>query len=208
MGHIQAISDTKNQGQNQQPQNNPVRSGNLTGGNLGCLQSLYFTVYGNMAAFISPGCTVTLPVVLFMCTHYSPVFCTVVLVGAGILIYLGSRIVMTWLAMIFCPFSNLDLTLYLCTSVTLQVLPQFGWVSGGMAYVSYRMIRGSIWGDCLFACSGVIDILVLVFTLWRGSGSICTVVVGYCPPPTPASVVAQTSVTPSEVAQRGLVVLM
>ena len=75
--------------------------------------------------------------------------------------------------------------MYLCNSGTLKVIPSYGLVSGGMKSVPYGMMWGSVWVGCLVACPGFIAILVLVFILWRGSGSIGTVVVGCCVPSFP-----------------------
>ena len=122
----------------------------------------YFPVSGQMKALISPGWIVNFPVVLLMWAQSSPVLCTVMLVGTRVGIFLGRIIVVMWLAMILSPFRRLTLVLYLCTSGTLNMLPQYGWVSGGMNSVSSGMTCRSIWGGFLFFHPGVIAILVLV----------------------------------------------
>ena len=88
-----------------------------------CIHSWDFTVSGQMIAFIIPGWILTLPVVLFMCTHSSPVLCTFMLVGVGIAILLGLGTVVTRLDMQLCPCRRLDLVLYMCTIGTLKVIP-------------------------------------------------------------------------------------
>ena len=75
-----------------------------------------------ITALISPGYIVTSPVVLFVCAHSSPVLCTVY-ASNDVVGCLGVVIVATLLGMRFWPFSRLALVLYLCTIVTLHVIP-------------------------------------------------------------------------------------
>ena len=145
-----------------------------------CLHSWYFPVFEKTNAFIFPVWIVTSPVVLFVCTQYYHFLCTVVLVDDGVGSCLGVRIVSTWLAMRLWPFRRLYLVLYMYTSGTLYVLPSCGSGICGITSVLSGMTWGSVWGGLLFACPGVIVILVLMCTLWRGADSGGTVMVGCC----------------------------
>ena len=62
------------------------------------------------------------PVVLLVCAHYSPVFCTDY-VGTDMLGVLSGWNFDIWLAISSWPCILLDLLLYLCTSVMLPDLP-------------------------------------------------------------------------------------
>ena len=95
----------------------------LSGTFIDYICSWYFTVSGKITALMSPVWIVTSPVALFVSIQYSPVWCNIVLVGAGVGICLGGAILVIWLEIILWTFRRLELVLYLCNSWTLMVHP-------------------------------------------------------------------------------------
>ena len=95
----------------------------LSGTFIDYICSWYFTVSGKITALMSPVWIVTSPVALFVSIQYSPVWCNIVLVGAGVGICLGGAILVIWLEIILWTFRRLNLVLYLFKSGTLHVLP-------------------------------------------------------------------------------------
>ena len=118
-----------------------------------CLHSWYLPVSGKMTAFICSGWIVTSPVVLFVCSQYSPVLCTMY-AGNYVGFYLVVGIFATWLTTRMWTFSHLDLVLYMCTSNMLHVLPPYGFGSCILTSVSYGMTRGSLCGYLRWILSG------------------------------------------------------
>ena len=81
------------------------------------------------------------PVVLLVCSQYSPGFWTEYS-GTAMLGGFSGCTVATWLTIRLCPCILLALVLYLCTSGMLHVLPSYGCVSGEHEYMS----SGITWG--------------------------------------------------------------
>ena len=94
-----------------------------------------FTVSGKITLFISTVWMVNSPVVLFVRTQSSHVWCTAVLLGAGVGICMGGKVFVTSFSMRLYPFRRLSLILYLCTGGILKVMPSWGCLSGGITSV-------------------------------------------------------------------------
>ena len=119
---------------------------------------IFSSLWGNDSVNF-PLMSFTSLVVLFVFTYYYHVLCTIALVGDGVGSFLCGRSFSTWLKMRLCPFRRLYLVLYLCAIWVLNVLPAYGCSIGGLTYVPYGMMWGSICGGFLFVRLGFIVFL-------------------------------------------------